>query len=568
MTRALGIAIVFALAGGGCAVEPASTAEESQELLGSGSNSCAIVDYGPPPCPEGQRCRQLAPAWVPPWRPTYLADDARFGPRCGALSDGTEIRCGAGEVCSGLPAAAPATMDSLDLETTLMSGSWCRPSDEVSGAWSITARHSNGAATTPARAPTVTSGSIGLPAARGGTSAGGAARAWAVPEHVGAAPGLPTGTWGPRGTLTCTVATHVRLRELGSWTSTACAAGGPGSSSCNPNGDVIWYVFADGVNSNPNRWPTGADAGIRPRVRSASGSWFGSNGFEHVERAVYVNNLGILDRDSPFVMRMTQAGPAGIPDATAVAGLEQVIAEARDCGVDYLSIVTHSNGVYTGHGALTAAYTSGDLNAQASSAPMTVSMHNLQAAIAGLQNQDGLINAQALDEMSGSSEKVEIELWWTSADYLTWFKPGYQAMVDVVNLFIPGKLASFGYNALPAWFNSIVMSAKSVEQIRLRSRTTDNCLQDGGPGLCPYNWHLVGPDHNGPMMLRYVAEHGYADWGPCYAGEDCYGFPHQTTGARGTYDPLLNPGGWISRYYPGASGVHGFKANYGGAVQQ
>lgn len=575
-SSAIGAALVTGAALAACldldldpAADPPALGVEAQGVgsgSGSGSNACAIIDYGSRSCPAGQRCRQPPPAWVPRWRRTYDLVPSTYGEPCGVLADGAPLRCGWGEVCID---ATPAGFDALttpdDQDAVVAGGKLCAPDpwQPVPGRWSLTARHANGAITSPPRPPSQPSSSIALPSPVSFTSPGGAPRAY---HPAAPSPDGPEGAWRAVGPLQCATpptaiaaypaAIDERAKVMGAWKSNGCTAADP--NACNPGGDRVWFVFADGIFSWESRWTApGPEQYLRPGIKAAARLWFLSNGFKYVERAIYVNNHGSYLQ-----------GVMGVPDRAAVDGLAEVIAEARACNVDYLSIVSHSNGVYTSHGGVHEAWVD-NVWADVPTPIMTISIHNLQAAIARNAGFPGLLLSSELAALASSDLPVEIEQWWTSGDALTWFPGVAQWIVDWANDKLhTGGMLSGGHRAAEQWFSEILRPDLQAASgtIRVRGRETDNCvnLDPDAPwaGVCDLGTLMVGPGHDAIEALRYVATWGYSNYGPCAdpSAADCYGFHWQTTHSNPMWSPSTQRG-WVSKYYPGAAlDGHDFQA--------
>lgn len=541
--------------------------------IGSGSNACQLVDYGSTACATGARCRQPAPSWTPRWRTSEDPVPGRFGEVCLRATDGVEYRCGWGEVCQpAVGANLNQTLTPDDVDAVIASNAWCAPDPSlpVAGQWSLVGRHANGATTSPPRRPTDPTMSITVGARPTATSTGGAPRAYRPPPP---SPNGPEGQWGPVGALNCTEPTTAvtrypsdpaaRAKEMGSWKSASCGAADP--NGCNPGGDRIWYVFADGVTSYESRWTApGPEQYQRPGIKAASRLWFLSNGWKYVERAVYVNNHGAFAYDG---IGTSLAGPLGIPDQGAVASLAEIVLAARRCNVDYLSIVSHSNGVYTSHLGVRDAW----IDAVVESPPtpmMTISIHNLQAAIARNAGFPGLLTMTELASSVSSDVPIEIEQWWTSGDYATWFPAPGQWLVDWINekLHLPGTL-SFGHGAAEQWFADILRPDLQAASgtVRARGRETDNCFNvdpfAATASVCENGYLLIGPSHDAVAALRYVATYGYGNYGLCadpaaavasLSPVDCYGFHWQMASSNPMWSPFTQRG-WVSRYYPGAA---------------
>lgn len=572
----------FALAllgAAGCVDDPGELGVEEQGVgSGSGSNACRIVALSPTTCnPAAGRCLEGAPVSIPPWRATPDPEPTRFGERCATANAG-EVRCGWGESCQTDGDPLGTAKNGVDAITAINHQVWCTPDDDTR--WSMVARHANGAITSPPRVPSDPTGSLSVPATTSGASGPGAPRLHRPPRTP-----VMTG-WGATtpsaAACAATVPYHPttnpgqRMKELGSWRATGCTAAE--GHECNPpaddgsGGDRIWFVFADGVNSLEwtQGWATfGPDAYIRPGIREAMAAWFTSNGFRHVERAVYLNNHGIFDFDSDA--RTTDwAGPGGIPDNEAGDAFAQILLDARECHVDYVSVVTHSNGVYTAHVGLTAV---ADELQDTSIHDMTIAVHHTQAAVLQAGAWPHLIPYGTLGGESVHSSDVDVHYefnwWWTSMDIATWQAESLthltDMMFDALHLSVMKDHLKFGHNAVAAYMDMAYPEGlrHTPNEYRMRSMETDNCYVHNdfleAIGVCVLSSIFIGPFHDAVDMLEYVAKHGTDDYRVCTIGsnpwdeEDCYGFPWETNADEdsGTLWPQ-SATGWRSKYFPGA----------------
>lgn len=579
--RTLGLALVLSAAG--CVDVPALEQEEQGVGSGSGSGDvCRIVALSPTTCTTtGGRCLEAPPVQIPKWRTTYDPDLTRFGEKCGSHR-GEDVRCGWGEYCQvdGDPLGTARSPD--DALTAINHGVWCTPDEDLR--WNQVARHANGAITSPPRAPTDPTNSIPLSTRTYGDSGPGAPRT----QHVARTP-VTTG-WGPTAPAALACAAPVvpyhattnpdqRIKELGSWRAPSCTTADGSGPGCNPSADDgsgndrVWFVFADGVNSlewAPGWATSGPDAFIRPGLRPSAVRWFESNGFRNVERAVYLNNHGIFFFDSD--PRTTDnAGAGAIPDQTAAAGFRQILLDARACDVDYLSVVTHSNGVYTVHVGLTS--TALELQSDESTQDLTIAVHHMQAAVMKLFGWPNLIAYGAMGGgsvfNSGVNVHFELNWWWTSKDMATWQTATItyitDKIFDKVGASVMKDHFKFGHNATADYLAMAYPPTlrRQPEAWRMRSMETDNCLVQNDLlkelGLCVLSTVYLGPFHDAVDMLDYVADHGTDDYRICTFGsnpfdqDDCYGFPWETNAeaTTGTQWPASSTG-WRSKYFPGA----------------